>query len=71
MTEARGDGCNCRTTGIHCFIGLYSWLVSPVTLVLSSHYCYVIIVLIRLKWIDVKWLFIVVICDKCLSWDFH
>jgi hypothetical protein len=56
MTEARCDGCNCRTTGVHCFIGLDLWLVSPVTLILSSHYCNVIIVLIRLKQIDVKWL---------------
>jgi hypothetical protein len=71
MTEARRNGCNCRTTGVHCFIGLDLRLVSSVTLVLSSHYCYVIIVLIRLKQVDVKWLFDVVICDRCISWDFH
>jgi hypothetical protein len=70
MTEAHRDGCNCRTTGVHYFIGLDLWLVSPVTLVLSSHYCYVIIVLIRLKRIDVKLLFVVVICDRCISWNF-
>jgi len=43
MTEACRDGCNCRTTGVHCFIGLDLWLVSPVTLVLLSHFCYVFI----------------------------
>jgi len=71
MTKACRDGCNCRTTGVHCFIGLDLWLVLAVTLVLSSHYCYVIIVLIRLKWIDVKWLFDEVICDRCIIWDFR
>jgi hypothetical protein len=49
MIEARRDGCNCWTTGVYCFIGLDLWLVSPVTLLLSSHYCYIINVLIRLK----------------------
>jgi hypothetical protein len=53
------------------FMDLDLWPVSPVTLVWSSQYCYIIIVLIRLKWIDVKWLFVVVICDRCISWDFR
>jgi hypothetical protein len=41
MTKACHNGCNCRTTGVHYFIGLDLWLVSPVTLVLLSHLCYV------------------------------
>jgi hypothetical protein len=43
MTEIYRDGCNPRTTGVQCFIGLDLWLVSPVTLVLLSHLCYVFI----------------------------
>jgi hypothetical protein len=45
MTEACRDDCNCRTTGVHCFIGLDLWLMSPVTLVLLSHFCYVFILM--------------------------
>jgi hypothetical protein len=43
MTEACRDGCNCRTTGVHCFIGLDLWLVSLVILVLLSHFYYAFI----------------------------
>jgi hypothetical protein len=62
MTEARRDGCNCRTMGCPLFLGLV-WLVTFVSLVLCKAIIvcnYVIIVLIRLKQIDVKWLFVVI-----------
>jgi hypothetical protein len=42
MTEARRNGYNCRTTGVHCFIGLDLWFGSSMTLIRSSHYCYVL-----------------------------
>jgi hypothetical protein len=56
MTEARRDGCNCRTTGCPLFYRSGMACDACVTYSLLSHYCYVNIVLIRIKQIDVKWL---------------
>jgi len=54
MTEARRDSCNCRTTGCPLFYRFGMACDVCVT------YCYVNIVLIRLKQIDVKWLNVVI-----------
>jgi hypothetical protein len=60
MTEARRDSCNCRTMGCPLFYRFGMACDVCVTYSLLSHYCYVNIVLIRLKQIDVKWLNIVI-----------
>jgi hypothetical protein len=60
MTEARRYDCNCRTTGVHCFIGLDLRLVSPVTLVfMSQSFTMYLIIMLNPKHIDINWLFCV------------
>jgi hypothetical protein len=60
MTEACHDGCSCRTTGCPLFYRSGMACDVCVTYSFLSHYCYVNIVLIRFKQIDVKWLFVVI-----------
>jgi hypothetical protein len=47
MTEARRDSCNCRTTGCPLYYRFGIACDVCVTYSLLSHYCYVMIVLIK------------------------
>jgi hypothetical protein len=71
MTGARRDGRKCGTMGALSFIGFVMACDACVTRYCIKPFLLCIYIEERLKHIDVKWLLLLLIYDRCLRYDFR
>jgi hypothetical protein len=71
MTGARRDGRNCGTMGILSFIGFAMACDACVTRYCIKPFLLCIYIEEKLKYIDVKWLLLLLIYDRCVRCDFR
>jgi hypothetical protein len=70
MTEARHDGRNYEPMGVLSFIGFVMACDTCVTCYCINPFQLCIYIEERLKHINVKWLLLLLIYDRCLRCDF-
>jgi hypothetical protein len=71
MTEACRNGRNCKTMGVLSFISFVMACDACVTRYCIKSFLLCIYIEERLKHIDVKWLLLLLIYDRCLRFDFR